>query len=180
MRNVGLLICSFLLALVLVACTTEDSSTDTTSAQSLQPAPNGFSQEVANDAVEDFAAVVAAGSGVTGNVPLAAGLERARTTLDCLEDVGAISAVIYRQENFTVVPQAGVSLIVNKTRVERNILGCVTDTPFRSQGAEDIIQPCANSGEFTVSDEEFWYAFIGVGAEFCSQIEPYFNNLVNG
>lgn len=164
-------------ALALAACDTGDSATDPTSAQSLQPSPNGFSREVANDIVEDFAMVAAAGSGATGNIPVAAALERIGTALECLEDAGAVSAMIYRQEDGGAIPQAGISLLVNSTRVERNILNCVTQLPFESQSLADAIQPCVESGSFSNSGEDFFYAYAGVGDSFCDQVGTYFTNL---
>jgi hypothetical protein len=174
MRKSILLISLLVMALMLVACDTGDTSTQTTSAQSLQPNLTGFSVQDGSNIVETFANTVAAGSAATGNIPLAATLERVGTTLECLTDVGAVSAQVYRQTaNVSIVPQAGVSLVVNQDRVERNILGCVTDLPFGAQSLS--IEPCAETGTFTFQNEKFYYAYIGAGTELCSAFDAHFN-----
>jgi len=161
------------LALMLAACNTGDTKTQTTSAQSLQPNLTGFRVEAGEDLVQTFGNLAATGSTATGNVPLAAAIERVSTTIGCLADVGAVSANVYiQEENVVIVPQAGVSLIVNQARVERNILGCVTDLPFGAQSLD--LEPCAESGSFTFEGDKFYYAYIGAGSELCAAFKTHF------
>lgn len=175
MRKSLLVVLMIVVALILVACETADTSTQATSAQSLQPNITGFRIEEGDNVVQSFANVVAGATAVTGNVPLAATIERVNATIACLGDVGAVSAQVYVQEqNVQLVPQAGMSFVVNKTRVERNILGCVADTQFSAQAVLDI-EPCAQTGTFTYQNEEFYYAYIGAGTELCSGFSQHFN-----
>ena len=176
MRKSILVLMMIVVALVLVACDTTDTDTQSTSAQSLQPNLTGFSVEPGDDVVQQFTNIVAGASVATGNVPLAATLERVSATVDCLGDVGAVSANVYvQQENVQIIPQAGLSLVVNKTRVERNILGCVAAQQFSAQAVLEL-EPCAETGSFTYQEEEFYYAYIGAGTELCNGLSQHFSN----
>lgn len=176
MRKALFLIGLMTMALLLAACETGDSAADPESAQNLQPPLNGFDQEVANDLLENFAAIAGTGSAATGNIPAAAALERINSTLTCLEDVGAVSAVIHRQQNPGAIPQTGVTLIVNQTRVEENILSCVTQLPFSAQSL-DSIEICTQTGNFTNAGDSYFYGYIGFGTDFCDQVSTYFSGL---
>jgi len=168
-----------ILMLVLVACDTTGDASDATSAQNQQPALEGF-QTTDLDVAADAVLTTAAGaSAASGNAALFAALQRADALLQCLQDTGAISALMYMEETPSAfIPQTGASLVVNQTRVEQNILACVTDTGMSAQGLED--QLCAAYGEFTVQNENFYFAYVGAGAGLCAGFEQHFVNNLGG
>lgn len=164
-----------ILAMILVACETTDDAGDTLSAQNQQPALVGY-QTTDLDIAGDALLAAAGGTAVTtGNIPLAAAIQRADALLQCLQDTGAVSGLMYVEENPSVIPEVGASLLVNKTRVERNLFACVTDVGF---GAQSIsIEPCVAYGEFSLENEEFWFAYVGVGNGICTGFSTHYASL---
>lgn len=164
-----------ILAFVLVACETSDQASDTLSAQNQQPALVGF-QTTDLDIASDALLTAAGGTAITtGNVPLALAIQRADALLQCLQDTGAVSGLMYVEENPGIIPQVGASLLVNKSRVERNLFACVTDVGFGAQAIE--IEPCVAYGEFTVENEEFWFAYVGAGSGVCAGFSTHYASL---
>ena len=164
-----------ILALVLVACETTDDANDTLSAQNQQPAIVGY-QTTDLDIAGDALLAAAGGTAITtGNVPLAAAIQRGDALLQCLQDTGAVSGLMYVEENPSLVPQVGASLLVNKSRVERNLFSCVTELGFGAQSIQ--IEPCVAHGEFTVDGEEFWFAYVGAGAGICTGFSTHYASL---
>jgi len=162
--------------LVLVACEpSTDTATDDLSAQNQQPSLIDY-QTTDLDVASDALLVAAGGSAVaTGNAPLAAAIQRGDALLQCLQDTGSASGLMYVEENPTLIPQVGASLVVNKTRVQRNLFDCLTDTGFSAQSALDV-EPCAVHGEFTSGGDEFFYAYVGVGSGICLGFEQHFSS----
>lgn len=165
-----------ILAIILVACETNDQATDALSAQNQQPALTGY-QTTDLDIAGDALLAAAGGSAVaTGNVPLAAAIQRGDALLQCLQDTGAASGLMYVEENPNIIPQVGASLVVNKTRVQRNVFSCLTELGFGAQSAISL-EPCAAHGEFTVDGEEFFFAYVGAGQGICAAFDSHFTSL---
>lgn len=171
------LLMMMLAVFVVAACQpTGDSSSDRAAAQNLQPALSGYQVQNVDNVLDAFAATTGTTAIGTGNIPLAATIERVNSLLQCLQDVGAVSGSVYVQsEGVTIVPQAGVSVIINKTRVERNILSCVTQQPFSAQSVLEV-QPCVASGSFVFEGQEYYYAFAGAGDGICAGFYIHFQN----
>ncbi len=181
LRKSVLLLGVVLLAVVLAACETGDSASDSASAQNVQPNIEGYTIQTFDNYSDALAAVAGTGALASGNIPLAAGIERLSTALECLQDVGAVSANIYTRSGDNIIPQVGVSLVVNQTRVERNILACLTETPLSAQGVE--IQMCPTTGNFSYEGEEFYFAYFGVGDQICEAFSTHyqtFNPTITG
>lgn len=166
------------LALVLASCDTGDSATDTTSAQNLQPSVTGYDVYETGNVIDTVSNAAGAAALTTGNVPLAAAIERSGTIIECLEDRGAVSAQGYLESAPSdVVPQGGFSLIINDDRVGRNLLNCAAESPV---GAQSLVpEICADAGEFVFSGESFTYVYVGTGSQFCAAIQQHFNNLTS-
>lgn len=164
---------------VFAACQpTGDAETDANSAQTLQPRVAGFQATEADSVSQQFTNTLVASAAVTGNAPLAAALERAGTTINCLEEAGAISGNIYQQtQNVQVVPQGGASLIINTDRVANNLLNCVTEQPFSAQ--QLTLEPCAEIGTFTRDGDNFVYAYVAAGNEICAAFNTHFRTNLN-
>lgn len=174
MNKLLTLITVFVIGIVLVACQpTNDSSSDSASAQSLQPNLAGYEVQNSDNIIDGFSTALAASALTSGNVPLAIAIERVNSTLECLENVGALSGQIYIQnENVQIVPQGGTTLIVNLSRVERNLFNCVTEQPLSAQALS--IEPCFQTGTFTFEEEEFLYLYAGAGAQVCAAFNTHF------
>lgn len=165
------------LMLAMVACRdTNDTANDAASAQSLQPSLAGFQVQNADNILDSFATAAGTGALTTGNVPLAATIERANTLIQCLQDAGAVSGNIYIQNtNVSIIPELGASMVINRTRVERNVLGCLAEQPFSAQSL--ALEPCTASGEFTYQNEQFFYAYVGAGEGICAAFDAHFRSL---
>lgn len=179
MRKFLTLIAFLLLAVAVSACQpTGDTSEDAASAQNVQPNISGYTVTT-SDSLEDAITAAAGAAALSGgNVPLAAGIARAETVLQCMKDAGAADARAYVQQNPDgVVPQAGASLIVNKTRFNRNLVACLTTTGGEMSAQAVVIEPCTGSGEFNFLDEEFSYLYIGVGDDICAHFNNHFASM---
>lgn len=175
LRKSVLLLGVLVLAVLLAACETEDSADDSASAQNVQPNLTGYTIQTFDNYSDALAAVAGTGALASGNLPLAAGIERLSTALECLQDVGAVSANLYTRSGDNIIPQVGVSLVVNQTRVERNILACLAQTPLSAQALE--IQICPVSGNFAFEGEEFFFAYFGIGDQMCEAFSTHYQNL---
>jgi hypothetical protein len=164
-----------LLTVFLAACKSNDSSSDTGSAQNLQPSITGFRTQDLDVGADAILTSAAGGSLATGNVPLAAAIQRGDALLQCLQETGSLSGLMYIEENPDIVPQVGASIVVNKTRVARNVLACLTEGGFSAQSIS--LEPCAAQGEFTVGTEQYWFAYVGAGEGLCAAFESHFTGL---
>jgi hypothetical protein len=166
-----------LMGAFLVACDTTDTAQDAAAAQQVQPNLAGFERSNADSVTDAITRIGAGATLTTGNAPGAAAIARMEQVLQCFQDVGAVDASIYVQQNVTdVVPDAGLSIVLNQTRMNRNLINCLTTT-----GGDDgidaqavNIQPCAQSGNFTYQEEDFAYAYIGVGNTICTEFDAHF------
>ena len=182
MRKLSLLILLLTMALVVAACnSTGDSQDDAASAQNVQPNLPGYTVTTSDSLEDAITAAAGAGALTTGNVPLAAGIARAEVVLQCMKDAGAVDARAYVQNNPSgVVPEGGVSIVLNTTRFNRNLLGCLTTTGGEISAQAVTIEPCTGSGDFTYSGESFNYVYVGVGDDVCGKFNQHFTNLKNG
>jgi hypothetical protein len=177
MKKLWTVCITLVLALAVSACgETGDSESDSAAAQNVQPVISGYTATNVDNVVDAFSAGLGASALASGNVPLAATIERVNTSLSCLEGTGALSGQYYVQDNPTLgVPQGGVSLIANTDRIQRNLLNCVTEQPFSAQAIS--IEPCFETGEFTYEGENFLYMYGGAGEGICAAFNQHFNNL---
>lgn len=162
--------------MVLVACDTDDAASDSLSAQNQQPALVGYQTTDLDVAADSVLATAGGAALVSGNIPLTAAIQRADSLLQCLQNTGAVSGLMYAEESPGLIPELGASLLVNKTRVERNIFSCLTELGFSAQSALEI-EPCAAYGEFTVQDDEFWFAYVGIGPGVCTGFSTHYASL---
>jgi predicted small secreted protein len=160
-------------ALLLVACEPQGTAEDVTSAQNFQPAIAGYTTTNLDTGLDAIALSAGTGALATGNIPLAAAIERADSLLQCLQDTGSVSGLAYLQEDPNVIPQTGASLVVNKTRVQENLFACMTSQVL-AQAVFDF-EICASNGQFTAGGDEFWFAYVGVGTDLCEGFRSHFS-----
>lgn len=161
-------------ALLLVACDTTGTTEDVTSAQNLQPSIAGFTTTDLDTGLDAIAISAGTSAAVTGNIPLAAAVERANSLLQCLQDTGSVSGLSYLQSDPGVIPQMGASLVVNKTRVQENLFACMGNQVL----AQTILdfEVCSSYGQFTAGGDDFFFAYVGVGADMCDGFEAHFTS----
>src|SRR5690349_21699483 len=73
----------------LAACKPTGSQSDPNSAQNLQPSITGFRTQNLDVGATAILTSAAGGSAVTGNIPLAAAIQRGDALLQCLQDTGS-------------------------------------------------------------------------------------------
>jgi hypothetical protein len=179
-RKLGMLALG--LSVMLAACTpTGDTSNDAASAQNLQPNISGYNITNSNSITDALTTAGAGAALASGNAPVAAAIAKAEAVLQCMQDTGAIDARVYVEAAQTgVIPETGASVVINSTRVNRNLFNCLTtgrttDPGITAQAVE--IVPCTGSGEFTYQGEKFTYLYIGVGDRLCGFFNQHFESI---
>jgi hypothetical protein len=175
----GLLVWALMILVLLAACQAQGTSTDPQAAQQLQPNIAGYTATSATNLVDVF---TKAGSGValsTGDAPLAAAIAKAGDAASCLQQSGAIDARTYQETSPSgVIPEVGVSMVINTTRVNQNLLSCLTRGTNQGFSAQSVtIEPCTGSGSFTFQSNNYTYLFLGVGDKLCGYFDQHFASI---
>ncbi|MCB9460898.1 MAG: hypothetical protein H6670_14695 [Anaerolineaceae bacterium] len=167
-----------LMLIVASACQTIGTANDATSAQRFLPNIVGYTATDADSLVD---AITTAGAGAaltSGNIPAIAAIQRADAMIQCLQETGSIAGKVYTQDQWTdIVPEAGVSIVVNRTRVNQNVIACLSSTGGGLTTQSVRVEPCARTGDFTVNGEDFTYIYVGVGNNICGLFQLHFNNV---
>lgn len=167
-----------LIALFAVACEpTNDTAQDAESAQSLMPSIAGYTSQSADNVQEAIATALGAGSVASGNLPAAALIERVDSMIDCYQNVGAVDARIFFQQEGSLIPHVGAVAVVNETRLIDNFLNCMTSTRGLSAQTADAFEVCNGSGRITVAGDSIAYLYVATSPNFCSTVQNYFNGL---
>lgn len=176
------LLMTFLLA-ALVGCqvvgTTGDTANDPEAAQQFVP-PNiaGYNSTDATSVTDALTKAGAAGSLLTGNLPMAGAIAKLDTMIACYRNVGAVAARVYTDVNITAnptAPKVGVLAVINTTRLQNNLMACVLNTnPFSAQSAGGI-EPCGGSGDKIVNGETLNYVYAATTPELCATFQAQFN-----
>lgn len=163
------------------APTTGDSDTDASSASRFLPELGGYITVADAGNISDALTVVGApASLLTGNVVAAAAFAQVDGMIDCYQNVGALAAKVYVQADINAVvegtvPRVGAMAVINQDRIVNNFLPCALgsqgDSGLRGESVQEQIQPCANSGTFTVDSETLWYAYVATNPELCRQFQ---------
>jgi len=154
---------------VLAACQPQGSANDAAAAQRYLPNIIGYTAS---------AAAGAGGALTTGNVPLAAAIGRADAVYQCLKNTGAVDARVYLESPAqSIVPEAGVVIVINQERFNQNLLGCVA-SGAQAQSAQRVVpEICADSGTFTQERISYQYLYVGAGTRLCGFFSQHFSNL---
>ena len=123
-------------AFIVLACTfslntgpTGDTANQTTSAQSFLPDIAGYTRTDTNNITDAITAVGGGASLISGNPALAAGIAKIDDMIQCYQNVGAVAANVYTEDDISQVlqgqiPSVGALAVVNEDRVGRNFLNC--------------------------------------------------------
>jgi hypothetical protein len=168
------------LLVVLVACgNNNQTSADAAAAQQLLPNIVGYTASDVDSIVDALTKAGAGGALASGNVPAAAAVARAEVVIQCLQDKGVVGGKSYLQQVATdLIPQAGVAVVINQSRLNENLLGCLLtggNTGFSAQAV--TIEPCAMSGSFSFQNNSYAYIYVGVGDEICGYFAQHFTSL---
>jgi hypothetical protein len=71
-------------------------------------------------------------------------------------------------------PNVGALAIINRTRLQSNLLACALNTGggFSAQSAE--IEPCAGTGTFVRGSDTFDYVFAATDPQLCTLFQAAF------
>ncbi|MBI5667149.1 MAG: hypothetical protein HZC41_04005 [Chloroflexi bacterium] len=183
MRKIAVLLIVVLLAASCqVVPTTGDTASDAAAAQNYLPNLAGFTATEASSISEALTKVGAGASALTGNLPMAGLIAKLDDTLRCYQQVGAVAARVYTEQNVVgavtegSIPRIGVVAVVNTTRVQRNLFSCVLNTGVgaQAQAQAATIQPCGGSGSFTVNNETLQYVYAATAPEVCAAFQSAF------
>lgn len=179
MRKLGLSILIMLASVLVAACQpTGDTTADPEAVQQVMPNINGYERTPSNSLVDAVGTGAAGAALASGNLPLAATINRAEAVVECLRDVGAIDLQTYVEASpANVVPEAGAVMILNTTRATANFGSCLAEAaqPFSAQSVSD--PPCMQAGNFTYLENEYFYVYVGAGNNLCGFFSQHFANL---
>lgn len=180
MNKIILTVLLVFLAIFAVSCEqTNDTAGDAESAQSLMPSVAGYTSQSADNVQEAIATALGTGAAASGNLPAAGMIERVDAMIDCYQDVGAVDARIFFQQEGSLIPHVGAVAVINETRLIDNFLSCITSTRgLTAQTAE--FEVCNGSGRITVSGDSIAYLYVATSPSFCSTVQNYFNGLNEG
>ncbi len=163
---------------VLAACQPQGSASDAAAAQRYLPNIIGYTASAADSLVSAITAAGAGGALTTGNVPLAAAIGRADAVYQCLKNTGAVDARVYLESPAqSIVPEAGVVIVINQERFNQNLLGCVASGAQAQSAQRGVPEICADSGTFTQEGVSYQYLYVGAGARLCGFFSQHFSNL---
>lgn len=173
----SILVVISIIALTLAACTpTGDDTSQPEAAQNLLPNINGYNANSVSNVVSAFTTIAAGASATTGNIPLAAGIARAEVVVNCLQNTGSIAANTYIEASpANIVPEVGMAVVINETRLSNNLLACLLDAGPAAQAV--VIEPCVGNGSFTFNGDRVSYVYVGVGERLCGFFAQHFSNL---
>jgi uncharacterized lipoprotein YajG len=177
------LIALLIILLMLAACgTTGDTRNDAEAAQQLQPNITGYTKSNADSLIDALTAAGAGASLTSGNVPAAAAITKAEAVVQCLQDRGAADASMYIETSpASIIPEAGVSIVINQTRVNQNLLSCLTTGQTEEITAQALtIEPCTANGNFKYKGDDFTYIYVGVGNNLCGFFAQHFASVSAG
>ncbi len=173
---------SFMLALLLLgACANVTGTTsDSQAAQQLLPRISGYHTGPVDSIVSALTAAGAGAALTSGNPVAAAAIARTDAVVSCLRNSGAVGGQTYTQATPSgIIPEAGVVFVINQTRVNQNLLGCLLSgqqpEAFSAQAVE--IRPCAETGNFRYEGNDYTYIYVGLGDRLCGFFAQHFNNL---
>ena len=174
-----MIVLTLVVAALLAACDTQGTRNEPESAQNLLPNLANYTATNADNLVDTLTVAAGGASAATGNIPLAAGIARAEAVAQCLQDTGSVASNYYVESRpANVVPNFGAALVVNQTRVEQNLLACITRLTQGEVSAQAVqVEPCVDSGSFTFNGDTISYVYIGVGDNICQLFGTHFNSL---
>lgn len=159
---------------------TGDTAGQATSAEMFLPNIAGYTTSNADSIVDAITGVGGGASLITGNPALAAGIAKLDSMIQCYQNVGAVAARVYTQQDISSVlqgqiPNVGAVAVINEDRLSRNFLNCAITGGASAQ--LQTIEPCFASGSLTANNETIHYLFAATNPALCSTFQLHFNNL---
>lgn len=159
--------------------TTGDTASDASAAQRFVPDFPGYTTVDAVSITDALTKIGTGASVLTANPASAALVAQIDGMIQCYRQVGAVAAKVYVNTNITQVtnegrvPAMGALAVVNQDRVIDNFLPCALGSG-RGLGAQTenlTLQPCSNSGTFTVNNETLLYVYAATQPELCNLMQ---------
>ena len=158
---------------------TGDTSSQTTSAQSFLPDIAGYTRTDANSITSAITSLGGGASLISGNPALAAGIAKIDDMIQCYQNVGAVSANIYTEDNIGQVlqgqvPSVGALAVVNQDRLGRNFLSCALSGSQAFSAQSATIEPCFGSGSFVKDNETISFLYAATAPGLCQAFDTFF------
>ena len=161
---------------------TGDTSNQSTSAQSFLPDIAGFNRTNADSITDAITSLGGGASLISGNPALAAGIAKIDSMIQCYQNVGAVAANIYTENNIGQllqgqIPSVGALAVVNQDRLSRNFLGCALGGADTFSAQDVTIEPCFGSGTFQKEGETITYIYAATAPGLCQSFQNYYNSI---
>ncbi len=161
---------------------TGDTSNQNTSAQLFLPPIAGFTQTNADNITDAITSLGGGASLISGNPALAAGIAKIDSMIQCYQNVGAVAANVYAEDNIGQllqgqVPSIGVLAVVNQDRLSRNFLNCALSGSDAFSAQDVTIEPCFGSGTFVREGETITYIYAATAPGLCQSFQNYYDSI---
>lgn len=161
---------------------TGDTANQTTSAQSFLPDIAGYSRTDASSITSAITSLGGGASLISGNPALAAGIAKIDDMIQCYQQVGAVAANIYTENNIGQllqgqVPSVGALAVVNQDRLSRNFLNCALSGSDAFSAQQVTIEPCFGSGTFQKNGETITYIYAATAPGLCQSFQSHFDRM---
>ena len=165
--------------ITIVACqATDNTAQDANSAQRLLPNLASYTAVDVDMAIDGAFTAVGGAALASGQLPITAAIAKAEQLVQCFQDRGALAAKFYTENTQTdIIPKVGAVLIINQTRVNEELMNCLLGGQNRSFSAQSVVEPCANSGNFTYQGDSITYVYIGSQPEVCALFDQHFTSV---
>lgn len=164
--------------LVAVACTdTGNTANDAQSAQRLLPNLAAYNATDVDTAIDGAFTAVGGAALAGGQVEITAAVAKAEQVLQCFQDRGAVAAKFYTEKSPTgIVPKVGAVLVINQTRITQELLNCALGGQEQQESfsAQNVVQPCADSGSFVYQGDDISYLYVGSHPDVCTLYQQHF------
>ncbi len=165
--------------LAAVACQdTGNTAQDVNSAQRLLPNLAAYTATDVDTAIDGAFTAVGGAALAGGQVEITAAVAKAEQMIQCFQDRGAIAAKFYTENTQSnIVPKVGAVLVINQTRVNQELLNCLLGGQNQSFSAQSVVEPCADSGNFTYQGDNISYVYVGSQPDVSALFNQHFTSV---
>jgi len=165
--------------LAAVACQdTGNTAQDVNSAQRLLPNLAAYTATDVDTAIDGAFTAVGGAALAGGQVEITAAVAKAEQMIQCFQDRGALAAKFYTENTQSnIVPKVGAVLVINQTRVNQELLNCLLGGQNQTFSAQSVVEPCADSGNFTYQGDSISYVYVGSQPDVCALFNQHFTNV---
>lgn len=170
-----------MIIVTVAACNdTGNTAQDAQSAQRLLPNIVNYTATDVDTAVDGAFTAVGGAALASGQAHITVAVQKADQMLQCFQDRGAIAAKFYTEQAASnIIPKVGAVLVINQTRLSQELINCALGGQEESFSTQNVVEPCADNGNFTYQGDSYSYVYVGSNPELCTIYAQHFANVQN-